>query len=111
MKLRVLFLCTTNGVQSPIAEALLGAMDPEHFEAFSAGIERGEPHPLTLEVMKEIDIDLQDRATRSVNDVEHLTFDFVITLCDRARFLCPKFTQAEVLHWKLDDPLLVSDGV
>ena len=111
MKFRVLFLCATNGVQSPIAEALLAAMDPEHFEAFSAGIERGEMHPFTIEVMKEIDIDLQGRGTRSVDDVQHLTFDTVITLCDRARFLCPKFTQAEVLHWRFDDPLLVSDRV
>ena len=110
MKLRVLFLCATNGVQSPIAEALLAAMDPEHFEVSSAGIERGEMHPLTVEVMKEIDIDLQGRATKSVDDVRHLTFDIVITLCDRARFLCPKLTQAEVVHWRLDDPLLVSDS-
>lgn len=111
MKRRVLFLCATNGVQSPIAEALLATMDPEHFEAFSAGIERGDMHPLTVDVMKEIDIDLQGRATRSAEDVQHLTFDFVITLCDRARSLCPEFVQAEVLHWKLDDPFLVSDGV
>jgi len=111
MKLRVLFLCATNGVQSPIAEALLVAMDSEHFEAFSAGIERGEMHPLTVEVMKEIDIDLQGRTTRSVDDVQQLPFDIVITLCDRARFLCPKLTQAEVVHWRFDDPLLVSDSV
>jgi len=111
MKLRVLFVCATNGVQSPIAEALLAAMDPEHFEACSAGIERGEMHPLTVEVMKEIDIDLQGRTTRSVDDVQHLTFDIVITLCDRARFLGPKFTQAEVVHWRFDDPLRVSDQV
>lgn len=111
MKIRVLFLCATNGVESPIAEALLATMDPEHFDAFSAGIEPAEMHPLAVEVMKEIDIDLQGKATRSVDDVRHLAFDFVITLCDRARFLCPQFTQAEVMHWKVDDPLLVSDGV
>jgi len=111
MKLRVLFLCATNGVQSPIAEALLAAMGPEHFEASSAGIERGEMHPFTVEVMKEINVDLQGRSTRSVDDVRHLSFDIVITLSDRARFLCPKFTQAEVVHWNFDDPLLVSDGV
>ena len=111
MKLRVLFLCATNGVQSPIAEALLAAMDPEHFEASSAGIERGEMHPFTVEVMKEINVDLQGRSTRSVDDVRHLSFDIVITLSDRARFLCPKFTRAEVVHWRFDDPLLVSDCV
>jgi len=111
MKLRVLFLCATNGIQSPMAEALLKGLDSEHFEVTSAGIERGEMHPLTIEVMKDIGIDLQGRTTRSVDDVRHLGFDIVITLCDRARFQCPEFTQAEVAHWRFDDPLLVSDDV
>ena len=111
MKLRVLFLCSTNGVQSPMAEALLKGLDFEHFEVTSAGINRGEMHPLTVEVMKEIGIDLQDIATKSVDDVRHLTFDIVITLSDLARFHCPKFRQAEVVHWTLDDPLLVPDRV
>ena len=68
MKLRVLFLCATNGVQSPMAEALLKGSDSDHFEVTSAGIDRGEMHPLTVEVMKEIGIDLQGSATRSVDD-------------------------------------------
>jgi len=111
MKLRVLFLCATNGVQSPMAEALLKGFDSEHFEVTSAGVDRGEMHPLTVEVMKEVGIDLQGSATRSVDDVRHLSFDIVITLSDGARFQCPKFTQSEVVHWRFDDPLLVSDGV
>jgi protein-tyrosine-phosphatase len=94
-----------------MAEALLKGWDSEHFEVTSAGVDRGEMHPLTVEVMKEIGIDLQGSPTRSVNDVRHLSFDIVITLCDRARFQCPQFTQAEVVHWRFDDPLLVSDCV
>ena len=50
-KIRVLFLCSDNSVQSPMAEGLLKRLDSEHFEAMSAGIERGETHPLTLKVV------------------------------------------------------------
>jgi arsenate reductase len=94
-----------------MAEALLKGLDSKHFEVTSAGIERGEMHPFTVQVMKEIGIDLEGGTTRCVDDVRHLSFDIVITLCDRARFQCPTFTQAEVVHWRFDDPLLVSDGV
>ena len=109
MKLRVLFLCATNGVQSPMAEVLLNGLDSEHFEATSAGIDPGEMHPLTVEVMKEIGFDLERRVTKQTHDGLGLGFDFVITLSDRARAGCPKFPEAEVVHWQFDDPLAALD--
>jgi protein-tyrosine-phosphatase len=109
MKLKVLFLCANNGVQSPMAEALLNQLDSKHFEAISAGIDRGENHPLMVGVMKEIGIDLRGRATKATHDVRDLGFDFVITLCDRAKSECPSFPEAELVHWQFDDPLGVSD--
>src|SRR5437868_7036318 len=56
-RIRVLFLCATNGVQSPMAEALLNRLGSEHFEVTSAGMDCGEMHPLTVEVMRGIGID------------------------------------------------------
>ena len=109
MKFRVLFLCATNSVQSPMAEALLRGLDSANFEAHSAGIERGETHPLTTEVMKEIGVDLQGRVAKSTQDLAPLRFDFVITLCDRAKSACPGFPDAEVVHWQFDDPLVILD--
>jgi len=109
MKVRVLFLCATNGVESPMAEALLSGVDSEHFEVISAGIDREETHPLTMEVMKEIGVDLGRRATKGTHDVSGLCFDFVITLCDRARSECPSFPDAELVHWHFDDPLAKLD--
>jgi protein-tyrosine-phosphatase len=109
VKLKVLFLCATNGVQSPMAEALLKALDAEHFEVMSAGIDRVETHPLTVEVMKETGIDLEGRVAKTAQDVLGLRFDFVITLCDRARSECPMFHQAEVVHWRFDNPMAARD--
>ena len=109
MKLRVLFLCAGNAVQSPIAESLLTAADSEHFEVASAGIERGDIHPITIDVMKEIGVDLHGRATKVIQDVANSNYDFVITLSDRARFECPEFPGAELVHWQLDDPFSSQD--
>ncbi len=103
MKFRVLFLCANNGVQSPMAEALLNALDSKHFDAISAGIDSGQVHPLTVAVMKEVGIDLNGKITKTTQDIMDRRFDFVITLCERARAECPIFQEAELVHWQLDD--------
>jgi arsenate reductase len=92
-----------------MAEALLKGLDPGHFEVLSAGVERGETHPLTIEVMKEIGIDLEGRVTKAVRDLRGLGFDFVVTLCDRAKSECPNFPESEVVHWQFDNPFATPD--
>jgi len=94
-----------------MAETLLNLLDSKHFDAASAGIDRGEIHPLAIEVMKESGIDLTAKSTKATQEVMGLDFDFVITLSDRARYECPKFPQAEVVHWQFDDPLAQLDPV
>src|SRR5262245_9393898 len=109
MKHKVLFLCSKNDLYSPMAEALLDKVDSQHFDVMSAGIDRGEMHPIMVEVMKDIGIDLQSRVSKTTQDVLDRSFDFVITLCDRARLECPKFEGAELVHWRFDDPLTALD--
>jgi protein-tyrosine-phosphatase len=109
MKIKVLFLCASNSVQSPMAELLLSQLNSEHFEAVSAGIEGEEPHRLTVEVMKEIGLDIAGRLGKSLHDVRDVDFDFVISLCDRARWERSSFPAAEFAHWRFDDPLIESD--
>jgi arsenate reductase len=92
-----------------MAEALMKGLDSTHFEVLSAGVERVDIHPLTIEVMKEIDIDLEGKVTKEVSDLTNLGFDFVITLCDRAKSKCPNFPGAEIIHWQLDNPFAASD--
>lgn len=107
--MKVLFLCATNGLHSAMAEALLNRIDSEHFEALSAGASRGRLHPLTVEVMKEVGIDLSQRAPQNVQDLRDDKFDVAITLDEISMRVFPNFHRAETLHWKFDDPVAASN--
>jgi protein-tyrosine-phosphatase len=97
-------VCADNGLHSPIAEAMLNWLDSEHFEAISAGTICGKLPPLTVEVMKEIGIDLGQKTPKSVHQLLNEQFDYVITLGKGALSCDQKFPCAEVVHWKFDDP-------
>jgi protein-tyrosine-phosphatase len=111
MKRKVVFLCATNGVQSPMAEALLNRIAPEHFESFSAGSEPTSActHPLTTKVMEEIGMDLRQKVPKSVADIQNQSFDFLITIGDRTQFNVPGVSASEVIHWEFEDPTKYSD--
>jgi protein-tyrosine-phosphatase len=108
LKRKVLFLCETNGVHSPIAEALLNRIDPEHFEAKSAGIAYGRLHPLVVEVMNEIGIDLKAKAPRRLQELGDGRFDYIISLDQNAARSCPSREHTELIHWKVDDPVAMT---
>ena len=108
LKWKVLFLCANNGLYGPIAEALLRRIDSEHFEALSAGISPGGLHPLTVEVMNEIGIDLTQKIPRCFEELTNDTFDYVITLGEKT-FHHHNFHAAETIHWKLDNPIRASN--
>ena len=102
----VLFVCTHNSARSQIAEALLGHYGGSDFEAHSAGTEvtRRQPvrHPRPRRGRAST-----GAAARSKSITEFLDrqFDYVITVCDRARATCPVFPgSSNTLHWGLDDP-------
>ena len=108
MKRRVLFLCETNGLQSPMAEALLIRIDSEHFDVISAGTSPGQLHPLTVRVMKEIGIDLSQQIPKHVKKLRGNEFDYVITLDESSRRVRRNFPCAEAIHWQLDEPIVMS---
>ena len=63
-KLRVLFLCTENAARSQMAEAFLNEMAPESYQAFSAGLDISPIHPLTIQVMREYNRNLDFKPFR-----------------------------------------------
>ena len=108
MKRKVLFLCETNGLLSPMAEALLSRMDSKHFDVTSAGTSHGRLHPLTVEVMKEIGIDLSQKASRHLEDLRDDPFDYVIALDESSTRVYEDFQSDKRVHWKFDDPVAAS---
>ena len=103
-KQRVLFLCTGNSARSQMAEGLLRHMAGDRFEVFSAGTEPKGLHPRSVEVMNEVGIDVSHQKSKDVRAYTKDKFDFVITVCDRAKQHCPIFPGVEPIHWGFDDP-------
>lgn len=105
MKKRVLFLCTSNRCRSQMAEALVNHDLGDRFEAFSAGTEPKEPHPLALRVLAELGIAHPNARSKHLDEYARQTFDYVITLCDRANQTCPVFFGGvRRAHLGFDDP-------
>ena len=103
---RVLFLCTGNSARSQIAEALLDWKGKGRFEAHSAGSRpAAQVNPFAIEVLREHGISWAGHAPRSVDGLEREHWDFVVTVCDRAKEACPIFPGQPILaHWGMPDP-------
>jgi len=106
LRRRVLFVCTGNTGRSPMAEALLRHQGGAHAEAASAGISPKPLHPDAVSVMRDrYRIDISCHRPTPVEAVAHERFDFVITLCDKAREHCPDFHgHPGRIHWSMPDP-------
>lgn len=101
----VLFVCTHNSARSQIAEALLRDFDGANFEVLSAGTEVTQVSPYAVRVLADLGIDWSGARSKAIREFLDQRFDYVITVCDRARATCPVFPGSEnTLHWGLDDP-------
>ena len=106
-KLRVLFLCTGNSARSQMAEAFLRKYGNERFEAHSAGLEPKDLNPHTVEVMKEVGIDVSGQKSKGVNVyLGKVLFQYLITVCDDAEKNCPTVWPGvnKRMHWSFEDP-------
>lgn len=103
-KKRVLFLCTGNSARSQMAEGILRQLAGSDYEVHSAGTHPKGVHPRTIEVMSEIGIDMAAHTSKNLDQFLEQSFDYVITVCDRAKQQCPIFPGATPIHWGFDDP-------
>ena len=105
-KKKVLFLCTGNSCRSQIAEGLVNAILSDKWDAFSAGTEpAGYVHPLAIQVLAELDIDISGHESKSVAEFRDADLDLVITVCDGAAENCPLWLGAgRVVHISFPDP-------
>lgn len=108
LPIRVLFVCTGNSARSLLAEALLRQRGGSDFVVWSAGTEPKGVNPCTHRVLAEMGIDGSFARSKSVSEFLDEQFDYVVTVCDQARRVCPVFPgEHESLHWGLEDPAAV----
>jgi arsenate reductase len=101
----MLFVCTGNSARSVMAEALVRQKGGDAFEVHSAGTEPKGINPLTVKVLTEAGIDASWARSKSVTEYLGQEFDYVITVCDEARQVCPVFPGVhQSLHWGYEDP-------
>jgi protein-tyrosine-phosphatase len=101
----VLFLCTGNSARSQMAEALCERLSHGAVRAVSAGSHPKPLHRNAVRAMRERGIDISARRSRHLGEFAGRHFDYVISLCDRVREICPEFPGApELIHWSIPDP-------
>jgi arsenate reductase (thioredoxin) len=107
--IRVLFVCTGNSARSVMAEALLRRRGGSDFEVHSAGTEPKGINPLTVRILEAAGLPTDGLRSKSVYEFLDQRFDYVVTVCDEARQVCPVFPGShQSMHWGYEDPALAS---
>ena len=107
-KPKVLFFSTGDSTRSQMAKGFLEAFAGDKLTAVSAAVQSPDRDPLTVEVMKEVGIDISEQHSEDIAQSLKEHFAFVITVCDasRERFPVWPFTR-NLFHWSLPDPTAV----
>ena len=110
-KLKVLFLCTGNSCRSQMAEGWARHLRAAQVEPYSAGIEKHGLNPNAVRVMAEAGVDISGQASKTLDELGDVQFDYVVTVCGHAHETCPVFPrQARVVHAGFDDPPRLARG-
>ena len=108
MKQRVLFLCTGNSARSQMAEGLLRHLAGDQFDVYSAGTHAVGLNPGAVTAMQEVGIDISGQCSKRMDEFVDQAFDYVITVCNRAKESCPRWPHTErLVHWSFEDPAAV----
>jgi arsenate reductase len=102
---RILILCTGNSARSQMAEGLLKHITQNKYEIHSAGTKPSIVRPEAIKVLQEIGIDISINRSKSVDEFTSQKTDFVLTVCDSAKEICPFFpAQTKIIHHSFNDP-------
>lgn len=104
-KTRVLFVCIANAARSQMAEALLRHIDPDGYEAFSAGIAPTEVDLNARAVLEHLGVSTVELRSKSLEEFAGQSFDYVISLCDKSALECRTLPAGtEHVAWHFEDP-------
>ena len=88
-----------------MAEGLFRHYGSDYYNVYSAGTQKSVVHPLAVEAMSEIGIDISKHYSKDVDSLLSHSFDVVITVCDQAKEACPVFPGVKKqIHAGFEDP-------
>ncbi|WP_096440116.1 arsenate reductase (thioredoxin) [Alteribacter populi] len=100
----IYFLCTGNSCRSQIAEAWGKHYLGDKYDVYSAGIEAHGVNPKAVKAMNEVDIDITNQTSDTIDKELLDRADLVVTLCGHANDVCATPPNKERVHWGFDDP-------
>jgi arsenate reductase len=106
---KILFLCTGNSCRSQMAEGF--AKKFTSFQAYSAGTRKSNLNSYAIKVMSEVNIDISDQFSKTINELENKDFDYVFTLCSDAEENCPVLFKGKTIHKGFEDPPKLSENI
>ena len=105
---KVLILCTGNSCRSQMADAWLKYFTSDNIEVYSAGTKPEKVNPYAVKVMDLERIDISSNTSNNVDEYKDIEFDYVITVCDNAKEICPIFpSSVQMIHNSFLDPAKV----
>ena len=101
---KVLILCTGNSCRSQMAEGLLSYFSLKT-KVYSAGTNPEKVNPFAIKAMAEMGIDISKSTSNHADEYANIDFDYVFTVCDNAKDICPIFPKAkQMIHHNFFDP-------
>ena len=103
---KVLILCTGNSCRSIIAEALINKELGDNIKAYSSGVKAsGKVNPNAKKILEQNNCWKDEYHSKVIEDVLHINYDLVVTVCDNANESCPVFPQnTKIIHIGFEDP-------
>ncbi|OIN08958.1 low molecular weight phosphatase family protein [Oceanisphaera psychrotolerans] len=99
----VLFVCHSNAVCSPIAEALLKHLAADRYQAISAGVQPTDIDPLALAALQQLGVSTEGLYGKGLDSVEERYFDIVISLCEQAEDVARAIPANQFMAWHFED--------
>jgi arsenate reductase len=74
-------------------------------QVYSAGTKPEKVNPFAVKAMTEMGIDISANVSNHADEYAHIDFDYVFTVCDNAKEICPIYPKAkQLIHHSFSDP-------
>ena len=102
---KVMFVCKRNSCRSQMAVGFAKTMGKGKIEVTSSGLEASQVHPVAIEVMEEVGINITDQTSDALRSFDPEEYDAVISLCGCGVNLPQEWVLRDIFEdWELDDP-------